>query len=83
LLANATCTATARLQAALCGDAALEQFAGISGVAAEVDAGKEFEVEDNAVAAAELAHGVLLRLCTEPSHGGGLYKLNPVVTTHP
>jgi nucleolar pre-ribosomal-associated protein 1 len=59
----------ARLQAALCGDAALEQMAGISVVAAEAEVGEEFAVEDDAVAAAELAHGLLLRLCTEPSHG--------------
>ena len=65
----------ARLRAALCGDAALEQLAGISGVNAERsrdDAAADDDDPDgvdDAANAAETAHEILTRLCLDPAHG--------------
>jgi len=56
-----------RLRAALCGDAALEQMAAISGT----DAGdrEEEDDDDGRGDAARTAHDVLSRLCVDPAHG--------------
>ena len=62
----------ARLRAALCGDAALEQLAGISGVNAERsrdDDEDDVDGVDDAANAAETAHDILTRLCLDPAHG--------------
>jgi hypothetical protein len=56
--------------AALCGDTTLEQLASISAVTVDVEHGVPMQPADKAAdKAAELAHNVLLQLCTEPSHG--------------
>jgi len=55
----------ARLRAALCGDASLEQMALISGT----DAGEDDDDDEERQEACVLAHDVLSKLCLDPAHG--------------
>ena len=59
-----------RLQAALFGREVLGQLASISGlVICQCDSGKAKNAKTDFMIASDLAHDILKRVCTDPSHG--------------